>query len=246
MRGDTMRTGDRGLDQLRTMEFKIDYLDYPAGSCLITTGRTRVLCAVSVENRVPPFLVGKGTGWLTAEYSLLPFATQERVVREAHAGRLSGRTQEIRRFIGRSLRPVFDLRMVGERTFIIDCDVIQADGGTRTAAVNGAFVALYSAVAKMMANKQFARSPILDYVAAVSLGIVRGEAMLDLDYDEDSSAEIDMNLVMTGSGKIIELQATAEKMPVTRNRFAEMLDLGITGVQKIVALEKEVIDSRNF
>jgi ribonuclease PH len=241
-----MRTGDRGLDQLRTMEFKIDYLDYPAGSCLITTGRTRVLCAVSVENRVPPFLVGKGTGWLTAEYSLLPFATQERVVREAHAGRLSGRTQEIRRFIGRSLRPVFDLRMVGERTFIIDCDVIQADGGTRTAAVNGAFVALYSAVAKMMANKQFARSPILDYVAAVSLGIVRGEAMLDLDYDEDSSAEIDMNLVMTGSGKIIELQATAEKMPVTRNRFAEMLDLGITGVQKIVALEKEVIDSRNF
>jgi len=241
-----MRAGDRDLDQLRAMDFQIDYLDYPAGSCLITAGRTRVLCAVSVENRVPPFLVGKGTGWLTAEYSLLPFATHERVVREAHAGRLSGRTQEIRRFIGRSLRPVFDLRMVGERTFIIDCDVIQADGGTRTAAVNGAFVALHSAVAKMMVNKQFDRSPILDYVAAVSLGIVRSEVMLDLDYDEDCSAEIDMNLVMTGRGKIIEVQATAEKMPVTRDRFAELLDLGITGIQKIVAMEKKIIDSRNI
>lgn len=241
-----MRAGDRDLDQLRDMECQMDYLDYPAGSCLITAGRTRVLCAVTIENRVPPFLVGKGTGWLTAEYSLLPFATQERVMREAHTGRLSGRTQEIRRFIGRSLRPVFDLQLVGERTFIIDCDVIQADGGTRTTAVNGAFLALQSAVAKMMVNKQFARSPILDYVAAVSLGIVRGQAMLDLDYDEDSNAEIDMNLVMTGRGKIIEVQATAEKMPVTRDRFAELLDLGIAGIQKIVALEKKVIDSRNI
>lgn len=241
-----MRTGDRGLDQLRDMTFQIDYLDYPAGSCLITAGRTRVLCAVTVENRVPQFLVGKGTGWLTAEYSLMPFATHERVVRESHTGRLSGRTQEIRRFIGRSLRPVFDLRLVGERTFIIDCDVIQADGGTRTAAVNGAFVALHSAVAKMMVNKQFAKSPILDYVAAVSVGIVKGQAMLDLDYDEDSNAEIDMNLVMTGRGNIIEVQATAEKMPVTRDRFTELLDLGIAGIQKIVALEKKVIDSRNI
>jgi ribonuclease PH len=241
-----MRVDDRGLDQLRDMTFQIDYLDYPAGSCLITAGRTRVLCAVTVENRVPQFLVGRGTGWLTAEYSLMPFATHERVVRESHTGRLSGRTQEIRRFIGRSLRPVFDLRLVGERTFIIDCDVIQADGGTRTAAVNGAFIALHSAVAKMMVNKQFVKSPILDYVAAVSLGIVKGQAMLDLDYDEDSSAEIDMNLVMTGRGKIIEVQATAEKMPVARDRFAELLDLGIAGIQKIVALERKVIDSRNI
>lgn len=241
-----MRTDERRLDQLREMTFEIDYLDYPAGSCLITVGRTRVLCAVSVENRVPQFLVGKGIGWLTAEYSLLPFATQDRTTREAHAGRLSGRTQEIRRFIGRSLRPIFDLRLVGEKTFIIDCDVIQADGGTRTAAVNGAFVALHSAVDKMMTNKQFIKSPILDYVAAVSLGIVKGEAMLDLDYDEDSSAEIDMNLVMTGRGKIIEAQATAERLPVTRAKFNELMDLGVSGIQKIIGLEKRVLESRKL
>jgi ribonuclease PH len=240
-----MRANDRGLDQLREMSFEIDYLDYPAGSCLVTAGRTRVLCAVNVENRVPQFLVGRGVGWLTAEYSLLPFATKDRTVREAHVGRLSGRTQEIRRFIGRSLRPIFDLRMVGEKTFIIDCDVIQADGGTRTAAVNGAFVALHSTVAKMMVNKQFSKSPILDYVAAISLGIVKGQAMLDLDYEEDSSAEIDMNLVMTGRGKIIEAQATAEKSPITREQFDKLMDLGITGIEKIIALEKKVLGSRN-
>jgi ribonuclease PH len=239
-----MRAHDRKLDQLRAISFEIDYLDYPAGSCLVTAGRTRVLCAVSVENRVPQFLVGRGTGWLTAEYSLLPFATEDRTVREAHIGRLSGRTQEIRRFIGRSLRPIFDLRMVGERTFIIDCDVIQADGGTRTAAVNGSFVALSRAIAKMMVNKQFVKSPILDHVAAVSLGIVKGQIMLDLDYDEDSGAEIDMNLVMTGRGKIIETQATAEKSPVTREQFEKLMDLGTVGIQKIIALEKKVLESR--
>ncbi len=241
-----MRKGDRGLSELRDLDFQIDYLDYPAGSCLVTTGDTRVLCAVTVDNKVPPFLTGKGMGWLTAEYSLLPFATHERVVREAHTGRLTGRTQEIRRFIGRSLRPIFDLKSVGERTFIIDCDVLQADGGTRTAAVNGAYIALYSAVSKMMVNRQFARSPILDHVAAVSLGIVKGQVMLDLDYDEDSSAEIDMNLVMTGRGKIIEMQATAEKMPVTRDRLTELLDVGIAGIQKIIELEKKVIESRDI
>lgn len=240
-----MRAGDRKLNQLRKISFSIDYLDYPAGSCLVTAGRTRVLCAVNVENRVPQFLVGKGVGWLTAEYSLLPFATEERTAREAHVGRLRGRTQEIRRFIGRSLRPIFDLQMVGERTFIIDCDVIQADGGTRTAAVNGAFVALYSAVMKMMANKQFIKLPILDYVAAVSLGIVKGESMLDLNYEEDSSAEIDMNLVMTGRGRIIEAQATAEKMPVTREKFDALMNLGVKGIQKIIALEKQVLESRD-
>jgi ribonuclease PH len=240
-----MRTENRGSDQLRKISFDIDYLDYPAGSCLVTAGQTRVLCAVNVENRVPQFLVGKGSGWLTAEYSLLPFATQERTPREAHIGRLSGRTQEIRRFIGRSLRPIFDLQMVGERTFIIDCDVIQADGGTRTAAVNGAFVALHSAITKMMANKQFIKSPILDYVAAVSLGIVKGEAMLDLNYEEDSGAEIDMNLVMTGRGKIIEAQATAERMPVAREKFDELMDLGVKGIQKIITLEKQVLESRS-
>jgi ribonuclease PH len=241
-----MRHDDRSFDTLREMTFELDYLEYPAGSCLVSAGRTRVLCAVSIDNRVPPFLIGRGSGWLTAEYSLLPFATHERTLREAHTGRLSGRTQEIRRFIGRSLRPIFDLRLAGERTFIIDCDVIQADGGTRTAAVNGAFVALYSAVAKMMVNKQFTKSPILDYVAAVSLGIVKGQPMLDLDYEEDSSAEVDMNLVMTGRGKIIEVQATAEKMPAARKRFDELMDLGYCGIQKIIALEKEVLESRRI
>ncbi|UCG29843.1 MAG: ribonuclease PH [candidate division WOR-3 bacterium] len=241
-----MRLDDRDVDALREMTFELDYLDYPAGSCLVSAGRTRVLCAVNVDNRVPPFLVGKGSGWLTAEYSLLPFATQERTIREAHTGRLSGRTQEIRRFIGRSLRPVFDLQLVGEKTFIIDCDVIQADGGTRTAAVNGAFVALYSAISKMMVNKQFSKFPILDYVAAVSLGIVKGQAMLDLDYEEDSSAEVDMNLVMTGRGKIIEAQATAEKIPVTRERFDELMDLGCRGIRKIIAQEKQILGSRDL
>ncbi len=241
-----MRLDDRNVDALREMTFELDYLDYPAGSCLVSAGRTRVLCAVNVDNRVPPFLVGKGSGWLTAEYSLLPSATQERTIREAHTGRLSGRTQEIRRFIGRSLRPVFDLQLVGEKTFIIDCDVIQADGGTRTAAVNGAFVALYSAISKMMVNKQFSKSPILDYVAAVSLGIVKGQAMLDLDYEEDSSAEVDMNLVMTGRGKIIEAQATAEKIPVARERFDELMDLGCRGIRKIIALEKQILGSRDL
>ncbi len=236
-----MRKDGRKNDELRTITAELDYLDYPAGSCLITCGRTKVLCAVSVDNRVPQFLLGQGRGWLTAEYSLLPYSTEERSQREAQIGRLSGRTQEIRRFIGRSLRPVFDLNLIGERTFVIDCDVIQADGGTRTAAVTGAFLALASAVNKMMVNKQFKTSPILDYVGAVSVGVVRGKSMLDLCYEEDSTAEIDMNLVMTGRGRIIELQATAEKVPVTRSVFDDLLELGTQGVRDIIALEKKII-----
>lgn len=238
-----MRKGKRKLDQLRTVTVDLDCLDYPAGSCLIAMGKTRVLCAVTVENRVPPFLFGSGRGWLTAEYSMLPCATHERTQRESHAGRLSGRTQEIRRFIGRSLRPIFDLNMIGERTFIIDCDVIQADGGTRTAAVNGSFIALSLAVNKMMANNEFNAYPILDFVAAVSAGIVRNKQMLDLCYDEDSSAEIDMNLVMTGRGKIIEVQTTAEKMPVTRKEFDSLFDLASQGIKEIITLEKKLVGS---
>jgi ribonuclease PH len=236
-----MRKDGRKLDQLRETKIELDYLEYPAGSCLITFGRTQVLCAVSVENRVPPFLFGKGHGWLTAEYALLPASTHERTQREANTGRLTGRTQEVRRFIGRSLRPIFDLNLIGERTFIIDCDVIQADGGTRTAAVNGAFIALYSAVNKMMINKQFNASPILDYVAAVSVGIVKGKMMLDLSYHEDVSAEIDMNLVMTGRGKIIEVQATSEKLPVTRQEFDKLMELGYKGIKEIIELEKKIL-----
>lgn len=238
-----MRKDGRKPDQLRKIEVELDYLEYPAGSCLITFGKTKVLCAVSVENRVPQFLLGQGRGWLTAEYSLLPCSTKERIQREANTGRLSSRTQEIRRFIGRSLRPIFDLNLIGERTFIIDCDVIQADGGTRTAAVNGAFVALRSAVNKMMLNKEFRVFPILDFVAAVSVGIVKNKLMLDLCYEEDSDAEIDMNLVMTGRGKIIEVQATAEKLPVTRSEFDKLLELGAKGIKEIIELEKNLVGS---
>jgi len=238
-----MRKNSRELNQLREIKVVLDYLEYPAGSCLITMGKTQVLCAVSVENRVPQFLLGKGQGWLTAEYALLPPSTKERTQREANVGRLSGRTQEIRRFIGRSLRPIFNLNFAGERTFIIDCDVIQADGGTRTAAVNGAFIALYSAVKKMMINRQLSVFPILDYIGAVSLGIIKGELMLDLSYDEDSNAEIDMNLVMTGRGRIIEVQATAEKLPVTRVEFEKLMELGIKGANEIIELEKKLLGS---
>ncbi len=236
-----MRSDKREFDQLRKISVEMDYLEYPAGSCLITSGKTKVLCAVSVENRVPQFLLGQGRGWLTAEYSLLPCSTEDRIQREANTGRLSGRTQEIRRFIGRSLRPIFDLNLVGERTFIIDCDVIQADGGTRTVAVNGAFIALCSAVNKMMANREFNSYPILDFVAAVSVGIINNKLMLDLCYEEDSSAEIDMNLVMTGRGKIIEVQATAEKLPVARSEFDKLMELGAMGIKEIIELEKKIV-----
>ena len=236
-----MRIDKREPGQLRDIKIELDYLEYPAGSCLITFGKTKVLCAVSIENRVPAFLLNQGRGWLTAEYSMLPASTKERTQREARVGRLRGRTQEIRRLIGRSLRPIFDLNVVGERTFIIDCDVIQADGGTRTAAVNGAFLALYSAVKKMAVNKEFTSFPIVDFIAAVSVGIVNNEMLLDLCYEEDCVADIDMNLVMTGRGKIIEVQATAEHLPVGRVEFNKMIDLGAQGIEQIISLEKETL-----
>ncbi len=236
-----MRIDGRNNDQLRKIEIQLDYLDYPAGSCLFKLGKTVVLCAVTIENRLPPFLVGKGQGWLTAEYSLLPASTKERTQREANTGKLTGRTQEIRRFIGRALRPIFDLSVVGERTFIIDCDVLQADGGTRTAAVNGAFLALYSAVKKLWANKEFSQFPILDFVGAISAGIVQGEILLDLCYEEDSNAEVDMNLVMTGREKIIEFGATAEKIPMTKQELDRLLDVAQKGIKQIIEMEKKII-----
>lgn len=236
-----MRIDGREPDQLRDVKVELDYLEYPAGSCLITFGKTKVLCAVNIENKVPQFLVGQGRGWLTAEYSMLPASTKERTRREAKVGRLDGRTQEIRRLIGRSLRPVFDLGLVGEKTFIIDCDVIQADGGTRTAAINGAFFALYSAVEKMMVNKEFSAFPITDFVGAVSVGIINGEILLDLCYEEDCEAEIDMNLVMSGRGRLIEVQATAEHLPVGRTEFDKMIDLGGHGIEQLVDLEKKLL-----
>jgi len=236
-----MRIDGRENEQLRKIEIQLDYLDYPAGSCLFKLGKTVVLCAVTIENRVPQFLVGKGQGWLTAEYSLLPASTKERTQREANTGRLTGRTQEIRRFIGRALRPIFDLSVVGERTFIIDCDVLQADGGTRTAAVNGAFLALYSAVKKLWVNKEFPQFPILDFVGAISAGIVQGEILLDLCYEEDSNAEVDTNLVMTGREKIIEFGATAEKIPMTKQELDKLLEVARVGIKQIIEIEKKVI-----
>jgi len=236
-----MRGDGRKSDELRKITIDLDYLDYPAGSCLIAMGRTRVLCAVTVEHKVPHFLIGTGTGWLTAEYSLLPGATHERSQREVYSGRLKGRTQEIQRFVGRSLRPIFNLSLIGERTFIVDCDVIQADGGTRTAAVNGAFIALSRAIQRMMQNKAFAVDPIIDSVAAISVGMVNNDVLMDLNYQEDSRADIDMNMVVTGKGKIIEIQATAEHMPVDKGQFDSMFAMGMKGIKKIVALEKKVI-----
>ncbi len=236
-----MRKDGRKPDELREIKVELGYLDYPFGSCLLSMGKTRVLCSVTVENKVPHFLINRGQGWLTAEYALLPGSTHERIQREANTGRLTGRTQEIRRFIGRSLRPIFDLKLVGERTFIIDCDVIQADGGTRTASVIGAFLALNQAIERLNANHRFSVSPILDQVAAVSLGVINNELRLDLCYEEDSQAEIDMNLVMTGRGKIIEIQATAEKMPVSKIQLQALIELGHHGIKQIIELEKKII-----
>lgn len=236
-----MRIDGRQNNELREITVTLDYLAHAAGSCLIKFGKTEVLCAVTIENRVPPFLIGRGKGWLTAEYALLPASTKERTQREANTGRLTGRTQEIRRFIGRSLRPIFDLSMVGERTFIIDCDVIQADGGTRTAAVTGAYIALTRAVSKCLVNNQFSPTPIQDFVGAVSAGMVRGQPMLDLCYEEDSSAEVDMNLVMTGRDKIIEAGATAERMPITHDEYEKLMALAADGIKKIISWEKKIL-----
>jgi len=238
-----MRLDGRQNNELRKIEIDLDYLQYPAGSCLFKLGKTVALCAVTVENRVPQFLLGRGQGWLTAEYALLPASTKDRTQREANTGRLTGRTQEIRRFIGRALRPIFDLSVVGERTFIIDCDILQADGGTRTAAVNGAFLALYSAVKKLWANKEFTQFPILDFVGAISAGIVKGKMLLDLCYEEDSNAEVDMNLVMTGREKIIEFGATAEKIPMTKQELNKLLDIARSSIKQIIEIEKKIIAS---
>jgi len=236
-----MRIDGRMFDQLREIKVALDYLEYPAGSCLISFGKTRVLCAVNIENRVPQFLLGKGQGWLSAEYSLLPASTQERTNREVNCGHIGGRIHEIRRFIGRSLRPIIDLKMLGERTIWIDCDVLQADGGTRTAAVTGAFIALSRAIDKILKNRQTKTYLLLDYVAAVSVGIINGQAMLDLCYAEDNNAEVDMNLVMTGRGKLIEVQATAEKLPLGRKDFDNLIELGTKGISELIKIQKEIL-----
>ena len=223
------------------MQFLPGYLDHAEGSCLVTAGATRVLCAVSLEDRVPDFLVGKGRGWLTAEYAMLPRSTHTRSQRESTRGKIGGRTHEIQRLIGRSLRAVVDMTAVGERTVQIDCDVLQADGGTRTASITGAFVALHDALRLLQDRGQLQAWPLRDFVAAVSVGVYQGAPVLDLDYAEDSACETDMNIVMTGSGGIVELQGTAEGQPFTRAELDAMVDLGRAGIAQLVAHQRAAL-----
>jgi ribonuclease PH len=236
-----MRADGRLAEQLRPTRITPNYLMHAEGSVLVESGRTKVICTASVEDRVPPFRRNTGKGWVTAEYGMLPRATTTRTQRESSAGRVGGRTQEIQRLIGRSLRAVTRLEELGERTITLDCDVIQADGGTRTASITGAFVALVLAVNKMREQDMLRTMPVQDYVAATSVGIVGGTPMLDLAYDEDSTAEVDMNVVKTGSGLYIELQGTAEALPFGREALNRLLDLGDTGIRQLIALQKNLV-----
>ena len=233
-----MRTDQRLPGQMRPVKVTTDYLLTAEGSALIEVGNTRVLCTASIEDTVPPFLRGTGKGWVTAEYSMLPRATATRTPREVSKGRASGRTMEIQRLIGRSLRTIVDLDALGERSIILDCDVLQADGGTRTAAITGAYIALSSAVRQLVAYGTLKKSPIRDYVAATSVGIVNGAPVLDLNYQEDSQAEVDMNVVMTGAGRFVEVQATAEKTAFDDAQLAELLGLARQGIEQLVAIQK--------
>src|SRR5580692_4495943 len=234
-----MRIDQRKPNQLRPLKITKDYLLTAEGSVLIEVGNTQVLCAASIEDTVPHFLRNSGKGWVTAEYSMLPRATATRTPREVSKGRASGRTMEIQRLIGRSLRSVIDLEALGERSVILDCDVLQADGGTRTAAITGAFIALSSAVNKLLKFGALKKTPIRDSVAATSAGIVGGELMLDLCYQEDSRAEVDMNIVMTGSGRLVEVQATAETTPFDDAQLAELLTLARKGIRELQAVQKQ-------
>lgn len=238
------RSEGRGDGRLRSVRLTRGYTRYAEGSVLVEFGDTRVLCTASVEDKVPGFLRGAGQGWLTAEYGMLPRATHTRSDREAARGRQSGRTQEIQRLIGRSLRAVFDLRALGERTLQIDCDVLQADGGTRTASITGAFVAAHDAVSGLLRRGLIARDAVLDHVAAVSVGVHDGRVLLDLDYQEDSSCETDMNVVMTGSGGIIEVQGTAEGRPFDRAQLNAMLDLAQAGIRSLVDAQRDALAGR--
>ncbi len=236
-----MRPSGRTPDQLRPVRMTRGYTRHAEGSVLVEFGETRVLCTVSVDDKVPSFLKGKGQGWLTAEYGMLPRSTNTRTQREAAAGRQSGRTQEIQRLIGRSLRAVTDLAALGERTLQIDCDVVQADGGTRTASITGAFFALHDAVRLLRERRLIEDWPIRDFVAAVSVGIYQGVPVLDLDYDEDSACGTDMNVVMTGSGGIVEVQGTAEGEPFSRAQLDTMVDLAGAGIRQLVAAQRAAL-----
>jgi len=236
-----MRPSGRRPDQLRPVVLEPGFAAHAEGSCLVKFGRTHVLCTASLESGVPPFLKGSGKGWVTAEYGMLPRATGERMRREAAVGKQSGRTQEIQRLIGRSLRVVTDLTAFGERQIIVDCDVIQADGGTRTAAITGGFVALHACFELMKRDGLIKLNPLKDHVAAISCGIHQGAPVLDLDYDEDSSAGTDANFVLTGSGAIVEIQGTAEGEPFSEAAFMELMALARKGIAELVALQRRAV-----
>jgi ribonuclease PH len=236
-----LRADGRKTDDLRTAEFQRDFTVFAPGSVLVSMGQTRVLCTASIEERVPPWMRGTGKGWVTAEYSLLPGSTAERVSREAAKGKQSGRTQEIQRLIGRSLRSVCDMVALGEMQITVDCDVLQADGGTRTASICGAYVALHDALTRLIQKGTLRTNPLTEAVAAVSVGVVDGVCMLDLPYEEDSRAEVDMNVVMTSSGRFIEVQGTAEGMPFTKGELDEMLSLAEHGIAQLLDLQTAVL-----
>ena len=236
-----MRPSGRKLDELRNVSIETNITMHAEGSCLIKMGNTHVICTATVEDRVPPFIKGSGLGWVTAEYGMLPRSTNTRIDREAAKGKQSGRTQEIQRLIGRSLRSVIDLSKLGQRTIIVDCDVIQADGGTRTASITGAYVALHQAFRRMVDLGVLTSIPLTDQVAAVSCGLYKDTAVLDLDYDEDSNAEADANFVLTAAQGIVEIQGTAEEKPFTPQQFSELMDLAHKGVDELAQAQRQAL-----
>lgn len=241
-----MRFNKRAFDEIRPVEIVPDYLDFADGSAYIEVGKTRVVVAASVDEKVPPFLRNTGSGWITAEYAMLPRSTEKRTVRERTQGRPSGRNQEIQRLVGRVLRTVTDLTVLGERTIILDCDVIQADGGTRVASVTAGCVALALALKKMMDHEIIDRMPLRHLVAATSVGMINGEVLLDLDYSEDSQADIDMNVVETDQGQLVEVQATAEKCPFTRGELEKLIRLADKGIRQLFKIQKELLKKKHI
>jgi ribonuclease PH len=236
-----MRTDGRQLDERRPMTIIPHYIKHAEGSVLIEAGETKVICTATLEDRVPAFMKGQGKGWITAEYSMLPRATQVRNQRESAKGKLGGRTMEIQRLIGRALRSIVDLEALGERSITLDCDVIQADGGTRTTSITGAFVAMAIAVNKLAEEKQLSKFPITDFLASVSVGIVKGQPCLDLNYEEDSQAKVDMNVVMTGDGKFVEVQGTGEESPFSRKELDDLLLLAERGILSMIEEQKQAL-----
>lgn len=236
-----IRSDKRKPNELRQIFLGPGFAKYAEGSCFVKFGDTHVICTATVEEKVPPFLRNTKTGWITAEYGMLPRATHQRVDREASKGKQSGRTQEIQRLIGRALRSVVDLKALGERQIRIDCDVTQADGGTRTASITGAYVALHQALQKLVNKKTIPSLPIIDQIAAISCGMSNGSALLDLNYEEDSNADVDANFIITGSGKLVEIQATGEKSTFTEKEFGNMLEFARQGIDELITMQKQVL-----